>query len=167
MSMADVWELVDRQSVVEASAGVWLGSIGYEKHRDSSAFAELVANAGVERIIDVRELPLSRRRGYSKTALAATFAEAGVEYVHMRSLGNPKELRDIYKSGRPEEGKRRYAAFIQEHRQGALNDLAAMLDQKRTALMCLEHDPAVCHRTVIIEALEAQGVSVARAELSE
>lgn len=168
-SMAEVLAHLDAMPASGRGDGaVWLGSVGYENHRDSSEFAAFLADAGVERIIDVRELPLSRRRGYSKTALSKTLGEAGIEYLHMRALGNPKELRDIYKSGRPEEGRRLYSAFLAEHRQEAVRGLAAMLAEKRTALMCLEGDPAVCHRTVIIEALEALGdVSVARDELAE
>jgi hypothetical protein len=58
-------ELVDIPAprAVEATKGLWLGSIGYELHRDHIAFARHVRAAGVERVIDVRELPISRRRG--------------------------------------------------------------------------------------------------------
>ena len=49
----------------------------------------MLADAGVERLIDVRELPISRRRGFAKTALGEALAAEGVEYLHMRSLGNP------------------------------------------------------------------------------
>lgn len=34
-------------------------------------------------------IPLSRRKGFSKTPLAAILAEADIGYLHLRSAGNP------------------------------------------------------------------------------
>ncbi len=64
----------------------------------------------------------------------------GVEYVHVKLLGNPKPFRDLYKSGRADEGRRRYEAFLLAERRDALRELAVLLGSKRTALMCVEHD---------------------------
>lgn len=139
-----------------ATTGLWVGSVGYELHKDHLAFARHVQAAGVERLIDVRELPISRRRGYAKSALAEALTHVGVEYVHMKALGNPKPFRDLYKSGRVQEGQRRYQAHLLTERRGALADLLALLREKRCALMCVEHDPATCHRTVIVEALRRE-----------
>ena len=136
-----------------AMAGLWVGSIGYELHKDHLAFARRVQAAGVERLIDVRELPISRRRGYAKSALAQAMANVGVEYIHIRALGNPKRFRDLYKSGRVEEGQARYQEHLLGEQRGALEDLGPLLREKPSALMCVEHDPATCHRSVILEAL--------------
>ncbi len=137
-------------------ASLWVGSVGYERYRHSEDFARLLAGAGVERLIDVRELPISRRKGYAKTALSEAMEAVGIEYVHMRELGNPKELRDLYKSGRVEEGRDRYREHLLAAQRPALEDLHKKLGEKRCALMCLEHDPACCHRSVIIEALGSE-----------
>jgi hypothetical protein len=136
-----------------SAASVWLGSVGYERHKDSAEFAKLLRAAGVERLIDVRELPISRRRGYAKTALGEAMARAGVEYLHMRTLGNPKIYRDLYKSGQVDEGRALYTRYLLDQQRDALELLPALLREKPTALMCVEHDPAICHRTVIIDAL--------------
>jgi hypothetical protein len=132
---------------------VWVGSAGYERYKNSGDFAQKLADAGVERVIDVRELPISRRRGYAKTALAEAMGAAGVEYVHVKALGNPRPFRDLYKSGRVDEGRAAYDAFLLAERREALETLAAMLLEKPSALMCFEDDPATCHRTVILNAL--------------
>jgi hypothetical protein len=58
-----------------------------------------LVDTGVERLVDVRELPLSRRRGFSKTALGDALRHAGIEYVHVRALGNPKPNRERYWAG--------------------------------------------------------------------
>ena len=138
---------------VATTKGLWVGSIGYELHKDHLAFARHVRAAGVERLIDVRELPISRRRGYAKTALSQAMADAGVEYLHIKALGNPKPFRDLYKSGNVQEGRRHYENHLLGEQRPALDGLIPLLREKRCALMCVEHDPTTCHRTVIVEAL--------------
>ncbi len=162
-------ELADISTLVSAKAttGLWLGSVGYELHKDHIAFARHVRAAGVERLIDVRELPISRRRGYAKTALGQAMDDAGVEYMHIKALGNPKPFRDLYKAGRVEEGQRRYEAHLLGEQRGALEGLVPLLREKRCALMCVEHNPATCHRTVILDALRSEfGVELDVAEIS-
>lgn len=132
---------------------LWVGSVGYERFRLNTDLAERLRGSGVERVIDVRQLPISRRRGYAKSALGQAFADAGIEYVHIRALGNPKPTRDLYKSGRVEEGRAGYGEYLLGEQRDALTGLVALLREKRSALLCVEHDPATCHRTVILEAL--------------
>lgn len=139
-----------------APGTVTVGSIGYELHKDADRFAALVAGAGFKYLIDVRELPNSRRRGFAKTALSNALAEQSVEYRHLRSLGNPKELRDLYKSGRVAEGEAAYRELLLTERREALLELASLLREKRSALMCLEDDEQSCHRRIILEALESE-----------
>jgi hypothetical protein len=139
--------------VGKAGDGLWVASIGYELHKDHRAFAQHLSDAGIERLIDVRDLPISRRRGYAKTALSDALTDAGVEYVHVKALGNPKRFRDLYKSGRLEEGRAGYRDHLLSEHLHDLRELVVLLREKRSALMCVEHDPATCHRSVIVEAL--------------
>jgi uncharacterized protein (DUF488 family) len=151
----------------EAAARVWIGSVGYERHKDHRAFAQHLKDAGVERLVDVRELPISRRRGYAKTALSEAMADVGIEYVHVRALGNPKPFRDMYKSGRVTEGRERYERYLRAERLDALRALVPVLREKRSALMCVEHDPTTCHRTVITDVLRDElGVALDVAQIS-
>ena len=153
-------------TVAAAPAALWVGSVGYERHKDNAIFAQHLRASGVERLIDVRELPISRRRGYAKTALGLAMAAEGIEYIHIKALGNPKPFRDLYKSGRVEEGQRRYEEHLLGEQRGALEDLGPLLREKRSALMCVEHDPATCHRSVIIDALRHElGLALDVAEI--
>jgi uncharacterized protein (DUF488 family) len=132
-------------------ATIW--TIGYERLRPEMLAAELEA-AGVERVVDVRERPQSRKPGMSKSRLTTMLAGHRIAYEHRRELGTPPELRALYRTGRVE----RAAAGFREHVEGtardALDRLAAELDGgPRTALLCLEEDPATCHRRVITDAL--------------
>jgi uncharacterized protein (DUF488 family) len=109
----------------------------------------------------VRELPLSRRAGFSKTALSAALGEAGVAYEHVRALGNPKPIREIWRAGEVDEGKRAYRAYLESDGAAAVDELADSLEPG-TCLLCLERDPADCHRTIVAAAVAARvpGLSV-------
>lgn len=164
LSMAELFDLVESQPVesrTEPDADrVWLASVGYESFKSNADFAQMLARSGVERLIDVRELPISRKRGFAKSALAAALDTEGIEYVHVKALGNPKEFRDLYKSGAVEEGRAAYAAFLREERHEALRELEPLLRAKRSALMCVEREESVCHRRVILEALAEAGLAL-------
>ena len=73
-------------------------TIGYEGVTMDEFLAAL-KGAGVEQVIDVRALPLSRRPGFSKNILAATLKDNGIGYVHLKALGTPKPGRDAAKKG--------------------------------------------------------------------
>jgi uncharacterized protein (DUF488 family) len=76
-----------------------LFTIGYEGATMGEFLAALQA-AGVERLIDVRAVPNSRRPGFSKTPLRNALAEVGIEYVHLRALGTPAAGREAAREGR-------------------------------------------------------------------
>jgi len=131
-------------------------TIGYE----GTTVPEFVAalnRAGVERVIDVRALPLSRRPGFSKTALSGALAEAGVEYMHLRALGTPSEGRTAARAGRHADMARIYAGQLELPE--AMMQAAQMLElarEKPTALLCMERDPTHCHRTLLLQAVAAE-----------
>ncbi|MGH2941912.1 MAG: DUF488 family protein [Solirubrobacteraceae bacterium] len=156
LSIDEVFTRIDAMEPNDAAALTWVGSVGYERHKNHRDFAEHLRSNGIERLIDVRELPISRRRGYAKTALSEAMYEVGIEYVHMKALGNPKPLRDMYKSGRVSEGREAYARFLLAERRDALDALVPLLHDKRSALMCVEDDASTCHRTVILDALREE-----------
>ena len=130
---------------------IW--TIGYETLQPGPLAAEL-QTAGVRRVIDVRFRPQSRRPGMSKTRLAAWLADHGMTYEHRRELGTPPELRVLYRADRIEEAAAGFAEHIEATAAEELDELAAELEHAPpTALLCLESDPAVCHRRVLTEAL--------------
>jgi uncharacterized protein (DUF488 family) len=127
---------------------VTLWTIGYERLWPDALIAELLA-AGVQRVLDVRFRPQSRRPGMSKTKLALKLAEHGISYEHRRELGTPVEIRGLFRSGHLDEARAAYRAQVAGE---ALDALATDLERgPRTALLCLEANPAGCHRRVIAE----------------
>src|SRR3569833_1006017 len=87
-------------------------SIGYEGTTVGEFIAAL-KQAGVQRVIDVRALPLSRRPGFSKSPLRAALEEAGVEYVHLKALGTPSDGRAAARAGRHSDLERIYAGQLE------------------------------------------------------
>jgi uncharacterized protein (DUF488 family) len=144
-------------------ATVW--TIGYEKLLPQALMAELEA-AGVQRVIDVRFRPQSRRPGMSKTRLSAMLGEHGIAYEHRRALGTPADLRVLYRAGRLQEAAAAYRRHVESTAPDPLDALAAELaGGPRTALLCLEADPAGCHRRVVTEALRERRADLAVVDL--
>ena len=130
-----------------------LWTIGYEKLLPGALVAELEA-AGVRRVLDVRFRPQSRRPGMSKTRLGALLAEHGISYEHRRGLGTPPDLRVLYRAGRVAEAATAYREHVEDTAGEELDGLAGELGAgPPTALLCLEAEPAECHRSVICAAL--------------
>lgn len=131
-----------------------LCTAGYEG-RTADDLVHLLAAHDIQLVVDVRERPLSRKRGLSKVSLAQRLADVGVEYLHVRELGNPRDYREALKQGWA------FGEFAIEFK-ARLESLAAELEElsdvavgKKTCLLCFEADPARCHRSLVAEALAA------------
>ena len=79
-----------------------LATIGYEGSSLEDFVATLLA-ANINTLVDVREVPVSRRKGFSKNALREVLEDAGLTYVHLIGLGDPKEGRDAAREGRSDD----------------------------------------------------------------
>jgi len=128
-----------------------LATIGYEAATLEQVIDKL-RGAGVEVLIDVRAIAASRRAGFSKTVLAASLAEAGVDYVHFRDLGTPKPGRDAARKGRIAEMRRIYEAHLAEPAaQLQLAHAVEIAAERKAALLCYEADAQGCHRRIVAE----------------
>jgi uncharacterized protein (DUF488 family) len=128
-------------------------TIGYEGTTVGEFLAALL-QAGVERVIDVRAVPNSRRPGFSKTPLRNALAEAGIDYVHLRALGTPADGRAAARAGRHEELERIYAGQLELPE--AMAQGAQMIELSRempSAVLCYERDPSGCHRTLLLDSV--------------
>lgn len=127
-------------------------TIGYEG-LDIDAFMSLLGDNGIETVVDIRELPLSRKPGFSKKALASVLNLSGCGYVHMVDLGCPKPVRDRYR----EDGnwKRYTEGFLKYLRtQGAaIVELSDLVNSSNCALLCYEADFNFCHRSMVANAV--------------
>lgn len=135
-------------------------TIGYEGATQDELVAALKA-AGVERVIDVRAVPLSRKPGFSKNVLAAGLKEAGIDYVLLKALGTPPAGREAARKHRFEEMREVYAAQLETPEAGvAAAQLVDLAEETPSALLCFERDPAHCHRTLLRESVMADWEAV-------
>jgi uncharacterized protein (DUF488 family) len=132
---------------------IW--TIGYEKATVEGVVGAL-AEAQVEVLADIRYLPLSRRPGFSKSALAAAATEGGIAYRHFKHLGTPADGRAAARRGDHAELSRIYSGQLElPEALAAMAELRALAGEKRVALLCYERDAATCHRSLLVEALLA------------
>lgn len=132
-----------------------LATIGYE-NATVPRFLETLKEAGVDLLVDVRAVASSRKPGYAKSKLAENVGSVGIEYLHLRGLGTPADGRAAARAGRHEE----MHAIFREHLETseAQDDLERLAELVRAGrhvcLLCLEADPAHCHRTLVAQALQ-------------
>jgi uncharacterized protein (DUF488 family) len=128
---------------------VRIAGIGYQG-RTIDELIERLRSASITLVIDVRELPWSRRAEFAKKKLAERLGYEGLRYVHLRSAGNPRENR---KSG---AGSEEILARYREHLARTpfvLDEILAEARGEHVALLCYEADVKQCHRSVLLEAL--------------
>lgn len=126
-------------------------TIGYEA-ADFSDFLATLDALGVDTLLDIRELPMSRRRGFAKTALREGLATVGIDYRHEPRLGSPKAIRHQLR----DDGD--YKKFFRDFdrylgKQGDLLDTLAEELSGTVALLCYERDHTTCHRRSVADAL--------------
>jgi uncharacterized protein (DUF488 family) len=128
-----------------------LATIGYESAPQAKVIDEL-KRAGVEVLIDVRAVAASRRAGFSKGLLSSSLNDAGIEYVHLRELGTPKEGRMAARKGKTAEMREIFEAHMAEPAaQLQLAQAIEIAKGRKTALLCYEADHRGCHRTIVCE----------------
>ncbi len=135
-------------------------TIGYEGLSVATFTALLIENQ-IDTIVDVRELPLSRKPGFSKNSLANHLTLSSIAYLHMVNLGCPKSVRDAFKEDR-DWGRytRGFIAHLQEQ-ESAINELSALAKSSSCALLCYEADYRNCHRSMVATAVsEVSGLKV-------
>ena len=99
---------------------------------------------------------MSRRRGFSKNALRERLDAAGIEYVHLRPLGSPRDVRD--KLRRDGDCEAFFAAYRQHVtlQTEAVATLLELLGRTSVCLMCYEAEPQKCHRRLLAALLATE-----------
>lgn len=128
-------------------------SIGYEGLNIEYFLACLKANL-VDTIVDIREIPISHKAGFSKTALAMNANREGIAYVHYSSLGCPKVIRHDYRADKDWiRYTRRFLEYMMTQGQ-EIRKLSSLVREKNCCLLCFEADHHHCHRRFIADELQ-------------
>ena len=138
-------------------------TIGYEG-LDTKQFITYLTHHGVDVVADIRKLPVSRKKGFSKTALKETLDDKQIDYLNFQQLGAPKALRDeLYRSGDYGRFFKKYQENISDKDDHLKSILSLVEGGKKVALLCFERDPKKCHRKVVaeeIQKLDGNGLTV-------
>lgn len=126
-------------------------TIGYEGLTIEEYIDKLKAN-NIPLVIDVRNNPVSRKKGFSKRKFEAHLNNAGINYIHIPELGIPKHLRDELKDISD------YIALFDYYEKHILKEkalfkaykiLLLLREYRIIAITCFEKDHNYCHRSKI------------------
>ena len=135
-------------------------TIGYEG-TDIDRFVATLKAVGIKVLADVRAVAMSRKKGFSKTALRSRLESEGIAYTHLVDLGDPKPGRDAARAGRYDEFRTIYYEHLDgTASQAALDELSEVVGQSPTCLLCFERLPEYCHRSIVADRLSISGVEV-------
>lgn len=133
------------------SASFIIVSVGYERRSLEDLVSVLHAH-GVQKLLDVREAPVSRRKGFGKRLLSARLDEAGIKYRHLKIAGNPHR--------RLKEDVGRCLKLYEEHlwdNPHVVETVGEEMQGRAIAMLCYEREHHCCHRSVLLEALAQEG----------
>lgn len=138
--------------------------VGYEGH-DISSFIHHLQPWKIDVLVDVRLNAISRKKGFSKTALASALAEVGIRYEHLPVLGNPKDNRDGFWAPGTNAAVQAHDKYrellLSDSAQAAVHYLAQRAADEHVALLCFEASEACCHRRLVLEAVSAETAALA------
>jgi len=132
-----------------------LYTLGYQGV-DVNTYVRRLKAAGVGIVADVRETPWSHKPGFCKNALISELSKAGIDYIHVKSAGNPKENRRTA----PDlaECLRRYKQYLTTNPMGVADLVgvvrAAAAQNRTVCLTCFEKDVKDCHRSILVTAMK-------------
>ena len=134
-----------------------LYTLGYQGV-DVDTYVKRLQAAGVGMVADVRETPWSHKRGFCKNIFSSELSKAGIEYVHVKSAGNPKENRRTASS--MAECLMRYREYLKSNPAGVIELIqlihAAASRNRSVCLTCFEKDVHDCHRSILVDAMKEQ-----------
>lgn len=136
-------------------------TVGYEQWSVDQLLNGLM-KCGIVRIIDVRHNPVARRYGFHKSTLSQLASKVSIEYVHVPELGIPSELRRDLQCPRDYVDLfGEYSRSILPQKQDAVARVSRLIAEKPSVLLCMEADPAMCHRTTLaVEVSRRTGLPV-------
>ena len=129
-----------------------LFTVGYQG-RSIEELVEVLRNAGVEMVLDVRAVAWSRRGAFSRKPLSAALEAAGFVYRHERMFGARRDPREAFRTSGDWEAYARAYQDVLVSNANLLELTRDELEGRRVALLCLEADAGQCHRSLLASAL--------------
>jgi uncharacterized protein (DUF488 family) len=128
-----------------------LFTIGYEG-LSQEGFLKWLRDFDIDVVADVRELPLSHKKGFSKNGLKDFLNKHDIQYSGFRELGVPKEIRNQLRKSGDYESFFRVTQKSISAKTDLLDSIGRMIQEgKKVALLCYERDPQKCHRRIVAD----------------
>ena len=130
-----------------------LYTIGYEK-RDIEEFIEILKANNIDLLLDIRERAWSYKKDFCKTRLGNKLKRKGIQYIHIREAGNPKEYRQ--KANTIHECLLLYKEYLKRTESGLseIKSVVANNGFNNVCLMCFERDSELCHRSILVKKIK-------------
>lgn len=136
-------------------------TIGYEGQKIEN-FVKFLNKNKIKIVIDVRQNPISRKPGFSKTKLSEHLAKKKIKYFHFKSLGVPSAWRKKAKHKMITREKMfdDYVAKILPGQVEVFQQIKKLALKNDLALMCYEADAADCHRRRITDKMKSKSTKI-------
>ena len=142
--------------------GVELFTLGYEG-LTQDRYLDILQAHGVETLVDIRRIPMSRKPGFSKRRLSEACAIRRLVYRHMVDLGTPIDVLHAYRETHSHPNFVLGMSAYLDTKPDAVGALADLAKQSVCCLMCVEADPNLCHRELVAERVQDRiGTEVCR-----
>lgn len=103
----------------------------------------------ISSLIDVREIPLSRKKGFSKSTLRDRLESENINYVHIKALGSPAEARKkLYFDLDYDSFFKTYSKHLSKNKN-AISQAHEHISTGNACLMCFEKEYDKCHRFIV------------------
>lgn len=123
---------------------------GYEKET-LPEFLNKLKKEKITTLIDVREIPFTRKNGFSKEALKKELLRNKIEYYHFPDLGSPAKLRNnLRKTNDYLNFFKTYRKYVSGRKESLFKLMKLVINNgKSSALLCFEKHSDLCHRSII------------------
>lgn len=136
-----------KQHATRPIAALAIYTAGYEGQQ-VDGFLDMLMRNGIQRLLDVRNNPISRRYGFHKTTLGRLCKSVDIEYVHRPELGILPVLRQSLKTQADYEALfARYEVEVLTNEATAVKEISRLVQTKPSVLVCMESNPQMCHRS--------------------
>ncbi len=133
-------------------------SIGYEG-RNIDEFRQKLIENDISVLVDVRKNAFSMKPAFSKNPLERYLERVDIAYVHISQLGIASDKRKNLETQADKDRLFDEYRIELKNKKDELSQILELGKKQRIALLCFEHAHTDCHRGVISQALEKQGLT--------
>mgnify|MGYP001575775628 CR=1 FL=1 len=128
-------------------------AMGYEG-LSIDEFLNVLLREEIQTVLDTRNNPISRKYGFSKSALKKKCQDVGLQYLHFPEVGIPSNIR-VHNKERQSLWKI-YQEQILPENEMVLGQLSKIICQEKAVLICFEEHFEDCHRHLLAQELSTK-----------